>query len=391
MQAYRSDAVFDGERMIPGASVVLVADGYIAGVESTVPEGCAVVDLPGTTALPGLIDAHVHLCGDSGPRALDQLGELDDKRLAAIIDASCAVHLAAGVTTVRDLGDVDYAALARRGDPTAPTIVGSGPPITSVGGHCAVMGGEASGVDGLRHAVRDRAEHGADVVKVMTSGGAMTPGTDLTACQFTLDELRAVVTEAHDLGLPVTGHAHALTAVEMCIDAGVDGIEHCTCMTATGIRTPPELVDRLAAAGVLVCPTLGVALGAEIPPHIRTIMERMRFTPDDRVVQSGEFYRGGIRLISGTDGGINGGKRHGILAESLISLAEAGVPADEVLASATGRAARDIGLGSHKGRLRTGFDADLLFVAGNPMQDMTALRSVRQVVLRGRATRPAAA
>jgi imidazolonepropionase-like amidohydrolase len=219
----------------------------------------------------------------------------------------------------------------------------------------------------------------------------MTPGTDLTACQFTLDELRAVVTEAHDLGLPVTGHAHALTAVEMCIDAGVDGIEHCTCMTATGIRTPPELIDRLAAAGVLVCPTLGVALGAEIPAHVRAIMERMRFTPDDRVVQSGEFYRGGMRLISGTDGGINGGKRHGILAESLISLAEAGVPADEVLASATGRAARDIGLGSHKGRLRTGFDADLVFVAGNPMQDMTALRSVQQVVLRGRPTRPVAA
>jgi imidazolonepropionase-like amidohydrolase len=371
--------------MIPGASVVLVADGRIVGVESAAPEGCPVVDLPGTTVLPGLIDAHVHLCGDSGPRALDQLGELDGDRLEAIIHAACAAHLAAGVTTVRDLGDIGYATLAWRGDPEAPTILGSGPPITSVGGHCAVMGGEASGADGLRHAVRERAERGVDVVKVMTSGGVMTPGTDIVACQFTLDELRTVVTEAHDLGLPVTGHAHALAAVEMCVDAGVDGIEHCTCMTADGMRTPPELVERIARAGIVVCPTIGVAPGVELPPHVKAVMDRMNFSPAARVVQTGEFHRGGMRLVSGTDAGINSGKPHGILAQSLIDLGTAGVPAAEVLASATSRAARDLGLGARKGRLRAGFDADLTFVAGNPVQDLTALRSVRQVVLRGQA------
>jgi imidazolonepropionase-like amidohydrolase len=391
MQAYRADAVFDGERMITDASVVLVADGRILGVEPTAPEGCPVVDLPGTTALPGLIDAHVHLCADSGPRALDQLGELDDDRLAAIIDAACAVQLAAGVTTVRDLGDIGYAALARRGDPHAPTILASGPPITSIGGHCATMGGEAAGINGLRHAVRERAERGVDVVKVMTSGGVMTPGTDIAACQFSLDEVRAVVAEAHDLGLPVTGHAHALAAVEMCVDAGVNGIEHCTCMTADGIRTPPELVERIARAGILVCPTIGVAPGVGLPPHVKAVMDRMKFSPAARVVQTGEFHRGGIRLVSGTDGGINTGKPHGILAESLIDLGTAGVPVDEVLASATGRAARDLGLGARKGVLRAGFDADVTFVDGNPMHDLTALRSVRQVVLGGRPLVPTAA
>jgi imidazolonepropionase-like amidohydrolase len=247
------------------------------------------------------------------------------------------------------------------------------------------MGGEASGADGLRHAVRERAERGVDVVKVMTSGGVMTPGTDIVACQFTLDELRTVVTEAHDLGLPVTGHAHALAAVEMCVDAGVDGIEHCTCMTADGMRTPPELVERIARAGIVVCPTIGVAPGVELPPHVKAVMDRMNFSPAARVVQTGEFHRGGMRLVSGTDAGINSGKPHGILAQSLIDLGTAGVPAAEVLASATSRAARDLGLGARKGRLRAGFDADLTFVAGNPVQDLTALRSVRQVVLRGQA------
>src|SRR3954469_3021919 len=123
MQAYRADAVFDGERMIPGASVVLVADGYIAGVESTVPDGCAVVDLPGATLLPGLIDAHVHLCGDSGPRALDQLPELNDGELDAIIAGSLAAQLAAGVTAVRDLGDPRWAVTDRpRSHPAGPTV-----------------------------------------------------------------------------------------------------------------------------------------------------------------------------------------------------------------------------------------------------------------------------
>jgi imidazolonepropionase-like amidohydrolase len=295
------------------------------------------------------------------------------------------------VTTVRDLGDAGYATLARRTDPDAPTILASGPPITSIGGHCAVMGGEASGIDGLRHAVRERAERAVDVVKVMTSGGVMTPGTNVAACQFTLDELRAVVAEAHDFGLPVTGHAHALAAVEMCVDAGVDGIEHCTCLTASGMQTPPELVDRLAAAGTLVCPTIGLVLGAEIPPHVQAVMERMGFTPEDRVAQTGVLYRGGVRLISGTDSGINGAKPHGMLAESLISLAAAGVPAGEVLASATSGAARDLGLGTHRGVLRAGLDADLVFVDGNPLEDLTALRSVRRVVLRGRPVAPAVA
>src|SRR4029079_8477610 len=102
-----------------------------------------------------------------------------------------------------------------RGDPDGPNVLASGPPITSVGGHCAHMGGAVSGIEALRSAVRERAERGADVVKIMTSGG-LTTVTDVLSCQFTLDELRVVVEESHRLGLPVAAHAHALAAIEMC-------------------------------------------------------------------------------------------------------------------------------------------------------------------------------
>ena len=160
MQGFRASAAFDGTRFLPGGVLVLVADGRIVGVEPgdfPPPSDCAVTHLPGSTLLPGLVDAHVHLCGDSSPRALDQLPELDDDDLDAVIAAAMAAQLAGGVTAVRDLGDVHWTVAERHlATGEGPTVVASGPPITSPGGHCAGMGGEAQGLDGLRRAVRQR-------------------------------------------------------------------------------------------------------------------------------------------------------------------------------------------------------------------------------------------
>ena len=239
---YRADVAFDGERVMADGALVLVRDGMIIGVEpasAAVPDGCPVTYLPGTTLLPGLIDAHSHLCGNDGPDALDRLPGLSAYEIDQTVEAALAAQLAAGVTAVRDLGDHRWAVVDRHRDrPAGPTVVAAGPPIISAGGHCAAMGGGASGVEGLRAAVGERAERGADLIKIMTSGGVMTRGTDIRACQFSLEELRAVVDEAHRLGLPVTATPMPWTAMEQCVAAGVDGIEHCS-FTEQGMRTPP--------------------------------------------------------------------------------------------------------------------------------------------------------
>ncbi len=182
--AVRATALFDGSALTRDP-LVLVADGRIAevlsGPRAAVPPDAELVELPGATLLPGLVDTHVHLAFDASTDPVGALAAQDDDALLAAMAKAAGAQLRAGVTTVRDLGDRGYLALRLRagGAPgPLPTILAAGPPITTPGGHCHFLGGEAGGVDGVRAAVRERAERGVDVVKVMASGGELTPGFD---------------------------------------------------------------------------------------------------------------------------------------------------------------------------------------------------------------------
>ncbi|NIH82156.1 amidohydrolase family protein [Amycolatopsis viridis] len=377
----RAARVFDGERAHDDLPVV-VRDGRIDAVGGPVPAGLPVVGSPGTL-LPGLFDMHTHLCGDGAPGALDRLAGYSADELDQVIERALRAQLAAGVTTVRDLGDRRYATLRWRGRPGVPTILAAGPPITSVGGHCWNMGGEADGPDALRAAVAERAERGVDVVKVMASGGGMTPGTDIMACQFTLAELRLIVEEAHAAGLPVTAHAHGTPAVEQAVAARVDGIEHCSCFTPDGIRMSDELAATIAGQDITVCPTLGAVGAMTPPPALQEFLVRTGSTIRDRIGQVARLAAAGVRIVSGGDSGISPGKPHGMVASSVEWLVDGGVDTAAALASATSVAADVAGLGGRKGRIRPGFDADLVLVDGDPLTDITALARPERVWLAG--------
>ncbi len=395
MFALRAGRVFDGERALAPGSVVLIDGGRIVGIEEApadVPSGCEVRDLPGATLLPGLVDAHAHLCADGTDGTLERLGEVEDAALLGTIEDGLRKQLAAGVTTVRDLGDRRYAVVEwnakRRDGDGLPTVVAAGPPITTVGGHCANMGGEVAGISQIREAVRERAARGANVVKIMGSGGFLTTGTDVLRCQFEPDELAAAVDEAHRLGLPVTVHAHPRAAVLQAMAAGADGIEHCMFLTERGQAATAADLAELASRHIAVCVTSGAVGTPRLPPNGRAMLERFGLTVADMIAamkrHSGVLHAAGVKLIAGADSGINSSKPHGVLPVTVQFYVAGGVPVIDALAAATSVAADSCGVGTRKGRIRRGYDADLLLVDGDAVADVSALDRPRAVYLAGR-------
>ncbi|MGN9914697.1 metal-dependent hydrolase family protein [Phytohabitans sp. LJ34] len=342
------------------------------------------------TLLPGLVDTHVHLAFDASP---DPIGALATRDAAETFAAMCVAArraARAGVTTLRDLGDVDYLALgvraAARADWTLPDVLAAGVPITTPGGHCHVLGGAASGVEGVRAAVRERHERGVDVVKVMASGGNMTAGSRPEAPQFTAEELRALVDEAHRLGLPVTAHAHGTAAIVDSVASGVDSLEHASFMTADAVDDIPHgLLDEIQRRGVALSLTLGLkpVEGFAMPPEMASRRPKL-------IANATAMRASGARIVVGTDAGIAPIKPHDVLPTALVHLAQIGMSPAEALHAITGRAAEVLGLGDRKGKILPGYDADILAVDGDPLRDPAAIHRIRAVYVRGAAlTAPA--
>jgi imidazolonepropionase-like amidohydrolase len=399
MLMIRAARLFDGDRFVPGAATVVVQDRTITGVEPgwpDPPEHAEVLDLGDATVLPGLVDTHVHLVGDSGWGALDRVAGYSAEDLSSVVTESLQRQLAAGVTTVRDLGDRDWVAVEHRDRQRQgmrvpePTLLTSGPPLTSAHGHCHYMGGEVEGRDAIARAVQERAERGVDVIKVMASGGMTTPGTDVLHTQFTAEEMAFLVEEAHRRDLPVTAHAHGLPAVEQALAAGADGLEHCSCLTETGMSVPDDVLDVLSERRTPIGAGLGVPPREAMeraPAGLRAMMERAGFTPESfrqlRLDIVRRMHQAGARFVGGRDAGISPFLAHGSMHEGLAFLVEAGATVEEALAAATSLAAEACGVGDRKGRLRPGYDADLVAVSGDLLHDVTRLSDVGAVVLAG--------
>jgi imidazolonepropionase-like amidohydrolase len=387
--AVRANRLFDGHRSF-GPSTVLIGGGRIVDVDTTggpPPAHAEVLDLDHDVCLlPGLIDAHVHLGLDASTDVVAQLSALDDGQLLAQMSQAARRALRAGITTVRDLGDRGYLALRLReqldtwGDP-GPEIVASGPPITTRGGHCHFLGGAATGAQELRAAVRQRAQRGCDVVKVMVSGGHLTPGSNPQESQYDLAELRLIVAEARQLGLRTAAHVHSPRSIADAVTAGFDTLEHVTFFTADGVSTDPATIAAIVESQAVVSVTVGEMPGlGGLPVNVASSLEIM-------IESWARLHRSGARIVPGTDAGVAPSKPHDVLPYGLAALGGLGMTNLEALQAATSVAATACGLTGRKGALIPGADADLLAVTGNPIADIRAIHDVVAVIRAGRRVR----
>lgn len=387
----RAAWLFDGTSATVTRDPTVVLDGgtiTAVGVSIPVPEGAAVIDLAGATLLPGLVDSHVHLVFDASDDPVGHLAGRDDATAVVAMTAAAQRAARGGVTTVRDLGDRGYLSLGLRdaaaSDPTLPTILAAGPPITTPGGHCHFLGGEASGAAAVRAAVAEHAGRGVDVIKIMASGGNLTPGSRAELPQFGPDELRAAVEEAHRHGLPITAHAHGTRAIIDALAAGVDGLEHVTFMTASGVDEIPDdlltaLVARAVTLGITLAmaPVPGVAPPSPMATRLPALLANVR-----------RLHAAGTSMIPCSDSGLSPLKPPDALRWAIAQFTRIGMTPAEALRASTSRAAEACGLGHRKGRLAAGYDADILAVDGNPLDDPGAIHRIRAVYVRGAALTP---
>ena len=366
---------------------VVVTDRRIAAVVADRPprEG-AVLDLGGLTLLPGLINCHVHLCLSGGADPSRMLS--DESYAATVVNAVVRARrtVEAGVTTVRDLGGREYAEIAVRDGVRAGLIPGprtlcAGRAVCITGGHgWRMVGRQADGPDDLRKAVREQLRAGADVIKLVATGGVMTPGVDPRAAQLTLEELRAGVDEAHRARRRAAAHAMADEGIAWCLDAGIDTIEH-------GVFLTEALAARMATQGTALVATLiaphaivegGLAAGIPEFAVNKSLALRERHLESFRLA-----LRAGVTIAAGTDAGtpLN---PHGSVVPELALMIGAGMAPLQALRAATSVAAQVLGIASETGSIAPGLAADLIAVEGDPATDVKALDAVRLVIAEGR-------
>ncbi|WP_085524602.1 metal-dependent hydrolase family protein [Tuberibacillus sp. Marseille-P3662] len=343
-----------------------------------------VISGEGLTGVPGLIDSHVHLSMDGNPdpfRERVENLEADDAYKAM---RNATKQLESGVVTVRNVGskyNVDIAlrnAIAK-GLVDGPRIAASGEPIVMTGGHAHSMAIEADGVDEVRKAARKQLKSGADLLKLMATGGVMTPGVDPNSPQLGEDELRAASVEATHAGKITAAHAQGIDGIKNTIRAGITTVEH-------GIYLDDEAIEMMLEYGTYLVPTLVApynivehGLDAGIPEYAVEKSKRVMARHQESFYKA---YQAGVKIAAGTDAGTPF-NFHGKFVKELELMVDNGMSPGDVLRSATLTAAQAMKIDAQTGSLEVGKACDLLIVEGNPLEDMASLRNVVAVYKEG--------
>jgi imidazolonepropionase-like amidohydrolase/predicted GIY-YIG superfamily endonuclease len=378
-------------RYLTGQAITIEGDKIVGIAAPGASSGARFINLPTLTVLSGLIDAHTHLTADPYHFGYQELS-ISTPREALYGAKYAKITLEAGFTTVRNVGANGYSDIALRdaindGDLAGPRILASGPALGITGGHCdnnllpaeyhVEAGGVADGIAGVQHKVREVIKYGADVVKICATGGVLSKGDDPRASQYSLEEMKAIVADAHRLGRKVAAHAHGGDGIRLASEAGVDSIEHGTYIDEQGIAT-------LKRNGTYMVPT--IYLNQWLMENMDKIGMPEFYRKKEEAVAKVSFdnmaaaIRGGVKIAFGTDAAVY---PHGLNARQFAMYVKMGMSPLQAIQSATINAADLLGWADRIGTIEPGKFADLIAVEGDPLQDITTLERVRFVMKGG--------
>jgi imidazolonepropionase-like amidohydrolase len=368
-------------RVLDNVTVVIDGD-KITSVGQSITGNATVINLPNATLVPGLIDAHTHLTGEPN-FGYQELGI--STPMEALIGAKNArVTLESGFTTVRNVGagaftDVALRDAIEQGLVPGPRMLVSGPALGITGGHCDnnllpyefhhQADGVADGVEGVQHKVREVIKYGADLIKICATGGVLSKGDDPRASQYSLEEMKAIVADAHRLGRKVAAHAHGAQGILWASEAGVDSIEH-------GSYIDDAAISMMKSKGTYLVPTL--YLTQWLSENMTKIGMPEMYAAKERAIipivrqNLKKAFEAGVKVAFGTDAAVY---PHGLNAHEFAVYVQLGMSPLHAIQTATVNAADLLGWSDRVGSLDTGKFADIIAVNGDPTKDVTLLQS----------------
>ncbi len=365
--------------------------GVESEIQPRVSANARIIDLSQRTVLPGLIDAHTHITGDPGHTGYRGLS-ISVPRQALTGARNARLTLEAGFTTIRNVGASGYSDIALRdaidaGDVTGPRIRASGPALGITGGHCdnnllapefhVFSEGVANGVPQVMAKVRENIKYGADLIKICATGGVLSRGDSPDLEQFSPEEMRAIVAEAHRLGRKVAAHAHGAQGIKDAVLAGVDSIEHASFVNEEDIQLMKErgtyLVPTLYLADWFMENYLKLGLTEDVVAKAKFVMPAAR----QNVARA---FSEGVKVAFGTDAAVY---PHGLNAHEFAVMVKLGMTPLAAIQAATINAADLLGWSDRVGTLEPGHFADLIAVDGDPLKDVRVLENVRFVMKGG--------
>ena len=394
----KADRLIDGSstKVMPHAAVVIEGDTISkvcsqSELTETELNDARVIDSSNGTLMPGFIEMHSHIHCSAESDAYTHITTETNETF--LLRGSQAVRsaLSSGVTTMRDLGSKNEVVFPLKqsiedGIVPGPRLLVAGTPITTTGGHCNTFGTEADSSDQVVTAIRNQFKLGADHIKIMSTGGGFTPGTNVRAPQYDWTTLRDAVKDAERLGLKVAAHCHATEGVKNCVKAGIHNLIHCSWLSENPEELydyDPDVVDQIAEKGIYVDPTLALSHLNKLRGRVKTPDSGAMADPERRFEILRDMWDRGVKFVTGMDSGMTNAHFDDFAYIPEVMVNRMGISPMEAITCATKTSSECLGKESEIGTITPGKSADVLIINGDPSEKIEALHNVDTIVARG--------